>query len=325
MLEQPGLGESFGKGGLPRPFEKRRKDEGSASPTKPNKNLDRILQNNIIRNAVSHCGTVELNMTEAKPNNLVQTIERASSILDILAQSPHGISIRELSDKIRLPKGTTHRLLSSLSYFGYVRQDPKTRNYLLGLKLVELGQLILSQLDLRKEAEPFLRDLAERTKETVHLVFLDRNEIVYIDKVETDQNPSGLKMASRVGLRNPAHSSAVGKVLLAHFSEEELKNFIKEKGLLKRTENTIVDPTQLREHLKSVRAQGYAIDDEENEKGIRCVAAPIYNEVGKTVAAMSISGPAFRITKKLIQESLKKEVMGTALKISQRLGFRAGR
>ena len=260
-----------------------------------------------------------------KPNNLVQTIERASSILDILGQSPQGISIRELSDKIKLPKGTTHRLLSSLSYFGYVRQDLKTRNYLLGLKLVELGQLILSQLDLRKEAEPFLRDLAERTKETVHLVFLDRNEIVYIDKVETDQNSSGLKMASRVGLRNPAHSSAVGKVLLAHFSEEELKNFIKEKGLLKRTENTIADPTQLREHLKSVRVQGYAIDDEENEKGIRCVAAPVYNEVGKPVAATSISGPAFRITKKLIQESLRKEVTETALNISQRLGFRGGR
>jgi DNA-binding IclR family transcriptional regulator len=163
----------------------------------------------------------------SKPNNLVQTIERASSILDILGQSPQGISIRELSTKIKLPKGTTHRLLSSLSYFGYVRQDLKTRNYLLGLKLVELGQLLLGQLDLRKEAEPFLRDLAERTKETVHLVFLDRNEIVYIDKVETEQNSSGLKMASRVGLRNPAHSSAVGKVLLAHFSEEELKNFFK--------------------------------------------------------------------------------------------------
>jgi DNA-binding IclR family transcriptional regulator len=261
----------------------------------------------------------------SKPNNLVQTIERASSILDILGQSPQGISIRELSTKIKLPKGTTHRLLSSLSYFGYVRQEPKTRNYLLGLKLVELGQLLLGQLDLRKEAEPFLRDLAERTKETVHLVFLDRNEIVYIDKVETEQNSSGLKMASRVGLRNPAHSSAVGKVLLAHFPEEELKNFIKEKGLAKRTENTIIDPTQLKDHLKSVRAQGYAIDDEENEKGIRCVAAPIYNEVGKTVAAISISGPAFRITKKVIQESLKKEVIETALKVSQRLGFREKR
>jgi len=262
---------------------------------------------------------------DSKPNNLVQTIERASSILDILGQSPNGISIRELSSKIKLPKGTIHRLLSSLSYFGYVRQDPKTRNYLLGFKLVELGNLLLNQLDLRKEAEPFLKDLAERTKETVHMVLLDRNEVVYIDKVETDQHTSGLRMASRVGLRNPAHSSAVGKVLLAHFSEEELNNFTKEKGLLKRTENTITDPGRLREHLSIVRAQGYAIDDEENEKGIRCVAAPIYNEVGKPVAAMSISGPAFRITKKVIQESLKKEAMETALKVSQRLGFRRGK
>ena len=257
-----------------------------------------------------------------KPYNLVQTIERASSILDILGQSPQGISIRELSTKIKLPKGTTHRLLSSLSYFGYVRQDSKTRNYLLGFKLVELGNLLLNQLDLRKEAEPFLKDLAERTKETVHMVVLDRNEVVYIDKVETDQHTSGLKMASRIGLRNPAHSSAVGKVLLAHFSDEELKNFIEEKGLAKRAENTITDSAQLRDHLKNVRVQGYAIDDEENEKGIRCVAAPIYNEGGKPVAAISISGPAFRITKRMIQESIKNEVMETALKISQRLGFR---
>ena len=258
---------------------------------------------------------------DSRPNNLVQTIERASSILDILGQSPQGISIRELSTKIKLPKGTTHRLLSSLSYFGYVRQDLKTRNYFLGFKLVELGNQLLSQLDLRKEAEPFLKDLAERTKETVHMVVMDRDEVVYIDKVETDQNPSGLRMASRVGLRNPAHSSAVGKVLLSHLPEEELNGLIKEKGLPKRTENTITDPIQLKEHLKAVRTQGYAVDGEENEKGIRCVAAPLYNEIGKVVAAISISAPAFRVTKKVIQESLKNEVMETAFKISQRMGF----
>jgi DNA-binding IclR family transcriptional regulator len=258
---------------------------------------------------------------DSKPNNLVQTIERASSILDILGESPQGITIRELSVKIKLPKGTTHRLLSSLCYFGYVRQDPKTRNYFLGLKFVELGNLLLSQLDLRKEAEPFLRDLAERVKETVHLVILDRNEIVYIDKVELEQNPSGLRMASRVGLRNPAHSCAVGKVLLSHLSEEEVSRVIKQKGLPKRTENTITDRIQLMEHLKVVRAQGYSIDDEENEKGVRCVAAPIFNETGKAVAAISISTPAFLVTKKVMQDVLKKEVMETALKISQRLGF----
>jgi len=256
-----------------------------------------------------------------KPNNLVQTIERTSLILDILGQSPQGISIRDLSEKIDLPKGTAHRLISSLAYFGYARQDAKTRNYFLGFKLVELGNLLLSQLDLRKEAEPFLRDLAERTKETVHMVFLDRGEIVYIDKVELDHNPSGLRMASRVGLRNPAHSSAVGKVLLSHLPDEELNLLIKEKGLPKRTENTITDSVQLKEHLKLVRTQGCAVDDEENERGIRCIAAPILNETGKAVAAISISGPAFRVTKKVVQETLKKEVMETAFKISERLGF----
>jgi len=258
----------------------------------------------------------------SKPNNLVQTIERVSSLLDMVGQNPQGFSIRDLSAKLGLPKATIHRLLSSLAYFAYVRQDPKTRNYFLGLKLVELGNLLLSQLDLRKEAEPFLRDLAEGTKETVHMVFLDRNEIVYIDKVETDHSPGGLRMASRVGLRNPAHSCAVGKVLLSHLSEDELNHIIEEKGLPKRTENTITDPIRLKEQLKSVRVQGYAIDDEENERGIRCVAAPIYNEVGRPVAAVSISGPAFRVTKRVIQERLKREVMETALKISQRLGFR---
>lgn len=260
-----------------------------------------------------------------KPNNLVQTIERTSLILDILGQSSQGISIRDLSEKIKLPKGTTHRLISSLSYFGYARQDSKTRNYFLGFKLVELGNLLLSQLDLRKEAEPFLRDLAERTKETVHMVFLDRGEIVYIDKVELDHNPSGLRMASRVGLRNPAHSSAVGKVLLSHLPDEELNLLIKEKGLPKRTENTITDSIQLKEHLKLVRTQGCAVDDEENERGIRCIAAPILNETGKAVAAISISGPAFRVTKKVVQETLKKEVMETAYQISQRLGYRERR
>ena len=259
-----------------------------------------------------------------RPHNLVQTIERVSAILETLGQSPKGTSIRDLSAKLHLPKGTTHRLLASLQYFGYVRQDSVTKNYLLGFKLVELGQLLLSQIDLRKEAEPFLRDLAERTRETVHLVFLDRHEIVYIDKVESDHDGSGLRMASRVGLRNPAHSCAVGKVLLAHLPEEEVELLFREKGLSKRTANTITRLGELKEHLRQVRLQGYAVDDEENEKGIRCVAATIYNEGGKVLAAVSVSGPAFRVTKRLIQGSLKREVMETAQRISEKLGFREG-
>jgi len=263
-----------------------------------------------------------VSLQKSKPTNLVQAIERASSILDVLGKNPHGISVRELSAQVGLPKGTTHRLLSSLTYFGYAQQDAKTRHYSLGFKLVELGNRLLNQLDLRTEAKPFLTDLSKRTQETVHLVILDKNEVLYIDKVESNDNPSGLRMASRVGSRTPAHSCAVGKALLAHFSEEELDKFIKDTGLPKMTENTITDPILLKEHLRLVRSQGYVVDDEENEKGIRCVAAPIRNEVGMVIAATSISGPAIRITKKKIQESLKDEIIETTSKISWKLGFR---
>jgi IclR family transcriptional regulator, KDG regulon repressor len=263
-----------------------------------------------------------ISLQKPKPANLVQAIERASSILDALGQNPQGISVRELSAQVSLPKGTTHRLLSSLAYFGYVRQNARNRNYSLGFKLVELGNRLLNQLDFRAEAKPLLADLAKRIQETVHLVVLDNNEVLYIDKVESNENTSSLRMASRVGSRTPAHSCAVGKVLLAHFSEEALGKFIKNTKLPKMTENTINDPVRLKEHLKLVRSQGYVVDDEENEKGIRCVAAPIRNEVGKVIAATSISGPAVRITRKKIQESLKDEIIETTSKISWKLGFR---
>jgi len=260
-------------------------------------------------------------LEKLKPTNLVQSIERASSILDVLGKNPQGISVKEVSAQVSLPKGTTHRLLSSLAYFGYVQHNAKTRHYSLGFKLVELGNLLLSQLDLRTEAKPFLTDLSKMTQETVHLVVLDKNEVLYIDKVESNDNTSSLRMASRVGSRTPAHSCAVGKVLIAHLSEGELEEFIKGTGLPKMTENTITDPIQLKENLKLVRSQGYVVDDEENEKGIRCVAAPIRNEIGIVVAATSISGPAIRITRKRIKETLKNEIKDTSLKISRKLGF----
>ncbi len=260
---------------------------------------------------------------KSKPSNLVQTIERASKILDLVAHSSQGISIGNLSDALKLPKGTVHRLLLSLAYCGYIKQDTKTKKYLLGLKLLELGNLIINQLDLRKLAEPLLKDLVESTRETVHMVIIDNNEIVYIDKIETEQNTGGLKMSSMVGSRNPVHSCAVGKVLLSYFSDEEIDNLIQEKGLIRKTSHTIIDPLQLKEQLAIIRNQGYAIDDEENEVGIRCVGAPIFNDKGKAVSAISLSGPAFRVTKRLIQDTLKKEVMETALEISKRLGFKA--
>ena len=264
---------------------------------------------------------MERKIAPSRPNNLVQTIERVSRILEMVGQSPQGMSIRDLSSGLSLPKGTIHRLLSSLSYFGYIRQDTETKSYFLGLKLMELNALLDSQLDLRKVAEPILRDLAEKTKQTAHMVILDRNEVVYIEKIETQQPAGGLKMASRLGSRNPAHSSAVGKALLAYVSEEVLADFLRAKGLPRRTANTITDPGSFRDHLKLVRDQGYAIDDEENEQGIRCLGAPIFDGKGRALAAISVSGPVFQMTKKFVQDVVRKEVVAAASDISRRLGF----
>ncbi|HET6489629.1 MAG TPA: IclR family transcriptional regulator [Syntrophales bacterium] len=261
-------------------------------------------------------------LSNPKPGNLIQTIERVSLILDMVGQNPQGTTIKDLSGGLGLPKGTIHRILSSLCYFGYVRQDPETKNYSLGLKLMELGALLGSQLDLRKVAEPVLRDLVEKTGEAAHMVILDRNEIVYIDKIEARQTTGGLVMSSRVGARNPAHSCAVGKVLLSHLSDKALDSLIREKGLSPRTANTITDPRLLKSHLEAVRRQGYAIDEEENERGIRCLAAPIFDGRGRPVAAISVSGPAVRVTRKVIQDVFRKEVMQAASEISRRLGFK---
>jgi IclR family transcriptional regulator, KDG regulon repressor len=256
-----------------------------------------------------------------KPPNLVQSIERVASILELVGQNSQGMGIRDLSSILKLPKGTVHRLLSSLAYMGYIRQDPDSKNYFLGLKLLELGNMVTNQLDLIRIAKPVLRRLAEDSGETVHMAILEQNEIVYIDKIESQMNVGGLKMSSRVGSRTPANSCAVGKVLLAYSSTDNINRLIQQKGLSRRTQNSITDPALFREHLTLVRKQEYAIDDEENEPGIRCVAAPIFGDKGSAVSAISVSGPAFRVTMELIRETLRKEVMGAASEISQLLGY----
>lgn len=257
----------------------------------------------------------------SRPKNLVQTIERMSSIFDALGQNSQGMSVKNLSEKVNLPMGTTHRLLTSLAYFGFVTQDLVSKQYHLGFKLVELGNALLNQLDLRTVARLHLINLAQMANETVHLVILDQEKVLYLDKVESEESPSGLRMASKVGMRISAHSCAVGKVLLAALSKKELKKFTKVRDLPKRTKKTITDADQFMAHLELVRTQGYAIDDEENEPGIRCVAAPICNELGHVIAAISISGPTIRITRKKVLNTFKDQVMDAALEISRQLGF----
>ena len=256
-----------------------------------------------------------------KPKNMVQSIERGSMILDVLSEFPQGLSIGDLSIKVDLPKGTIHRLLSTLAFLDFIRQDAETKKYNLGFKLVELGNRVLSHIDFRTEARPYLLDLAEKTKETAHLVILHQNQVLYIDKMEANTNPSGLRMVSTLGSRIPAHCCAVGKVLLAALPEEKLEMIVTSEGLPKRTENTITDLRKLKEHLQLVRENNYALDMEENEIGICCVAAPIRDQRGEVIAAISISVPISRINARMLKRELKNQVSETASRISKKIGY----
>jgi DNA-binding IclR family transcriptional regulator len=256
-----------------------------------------------------------------RPKNVVQSLERAGLILEVLSQYSQGLSLRDLSQKVNLTKGTTHRLLSSLAYLDFIRQNPMNKHYLLSFKLVELGNRLLNQIDYRIEARPFLVELAERTRETAHMVILDQFEVLYIDKVEAIGNTTGLRMASMLGSRIPAHCSAVGKALLAFLPEEKLEELAGTNGLPKKTENTITKLEKLKEHLKLVRKRGYALDNEENEIGIRCIGAPIHDQRGEVIAAISISVPTSRMKSRTMKTMLKGQVLDTAWKISSKLGY----
>jgi IclR family acetate operon transcriptional repressor len=249
----------------------------------------------------------------------VQTIERVDQLLGILGRATQALSLGELAEAVGLPKGTTHRLLSSLVYFNYVQQEPVSRGYRLGFKLVTLGNYLLDQIDLRKVAQPHLLELAQRTEETANLAVLDRDEALYIDKIQLSS--SGLHMTSRIGYRAPLHCSAMGKVLLAHQPDAEIDRIIARRGLPRRTAKTITDGAALKTHLHTVRAEGYAMDDEEHSNGVRCVAAPIRDTRGEIVAAISVSAPAVRVTRAVARQSMRPLVMTTADRIASQLGY----
>lgn len=254
-------------------------------------------------------------MTLQKPEQLVQSIDRAFDILEVLVENSEGLGVTEISNELNIHKSTVYRLLSTLQYRGYVKQNNEGK-YKIGLKLFEVGSLVINNIDLRKEVDPYLREIMKISQETVHLGVLDDNDVVYIDKVESHNT---IRMYSRIGRRNHASSTSLGKVLLAYSDDEVVEEVIEEDGLKKLTENTITDKDEFYSHLSKIREQGYAIDDEEQEYGIRCIAGPIFNHKGDIIAAFSISGPVMRMTLEKV-DSLKEVVKEYSEKISQALG-----
>lgn len=249
----------------------------------------------------------------------VKSVDRALQILEILTNYPSGIGVTELSHKLEVAKSTTHRLLTTLQYRNYVTKDPITENYKLGTQILYLSNFILEHSSIRDISRKYLKEIADITNETVHLCIHDNGEVVYIDKVEGNQT---IRMHSRIGKRGLMHSTGVGKAMLAYMEETEIRDILNEKGMESFTPNTITNEDDLFVELSKVREKGYAIDNIENELGIRCVAAPIFDFNMTPVAALSISGPENRITHDRIESELKEIVKNTAKEISIELGAR---
>ncbi len=247
----------------------------------------------------------------------VQSIARALRLLDTLADSRGEIGIVGLSQRVALHTSTVHRLLATLAAQGYVRQNPDTGRYTLGPKAIRLAEAYLGQLDLRRAAHPFLDRLTHETGETANLVIRDGRAALYLDKVES---PQSLRIFSHIGRRAPLHCTAVGKVLLANAPPAQLDGLLGEGPLERLTKRTITSVGQLRRELAAVRAQGYALDREECEEGGRCIAVPVRDATGQTVAALGISSPSVRMSARRMQE-LVPAVVRSGRELSERLGF----
>ncbi len=214
------------------------------------------------------------------------------AILDLLAdQGDLGLS--EIARQLNQPKGTVHRFLVSLLNYGYVRQAEHTRRYALGYRFVAMANSLISRMEIVKLAEPYLVRLLTLVGETVNLAVLDGLECLYLRTLEA---PQSIRMVAQSGSRDPLHCTALGKAILAYMPERFVQQVIAVQGLRRRTPGTLVTPEALRQDLERTRERGYAVDDVENEENVRCIGAPILGHADQVLGAISVSGPAFRLT-----------------------------
>ena len=214
-------------------------------------------------------------------------VERALNILEAAAQRRDGLTNAEISRKLGIPKSSASYILRTLEKRSYLRREAETGRYRLGLKILSLGGDAQANLDIADVALPFMRILGEKIRMTVHLAVLDQGEAVYIEKVEA---PGFFKVNTWVGRRMFLHSTSVGKCLLAWLPKHDIENIVKQQGLKKRTPKTITSITRLIAELEHVKQSGYAVDDEENSLGARCLGAPIFDTIGNVTAALGASG-----------------------------------
>ncbi|HHX60456.1 MAG TPA: IclR family transcriptional regulator [Epulopiscium sp.] len=231
----------------------------------------------------------------------VQSVNRTLVILETLSMNPKGLGVGEISERTELHKSTAHRLLATLVDKGYVKQN-QYNNYQLTLKLFELGSKLVEELDMLEVARPYLSQIMEEINEVVHLVVLEDNAIVYVDKVEPNKT---IRMHSRIGIRRPLYCTAVGKAILSTMEDEEVEEIWAKSKIKELTEYTITDLDKMKKELEGIRKKGYSTDEQENELGVRCIAIPLLDYTKKAWGAISISGPVERMTDETFEQIIK--------------------
>ena len=237
--------------------------------------------------------------------------------MEFLSAVPNGLTLSDLAAQSGLHVSTVHRLLASLTQRGYVRKDSSTGKYRLTLRLFEISQRVSAVLGLLPVSEHYLEELANLSGEAVHLVERSGSEVVYLYKFEPYSNP--VNISSSVGRHNPMYCTGVGKSILAYLPEEDVQAVWDATDIQKFTDETLTTLPQLRADLQQIRMRGYAIDDEEHDLGVRCIAAPIFNWKDEPVAAISISAPASRLTDAAMKKYAPR-LMKAAEEISGLLG-----
>lgn len=247
----------------------------------------------------------------------VQSIDRALGLLELLSLHEEGVGLLELSERSALSKSTVHRLLSTLLHNGYVKQHEETGKYHLTMKMFILGSRPIEKLDVLKVARPHLEKLRDLSGEVIHLVILDGHEILYVDKVESENT---IRMYSNIGKKGTLYSTSVGKAILSHMEDAQIRSLWNQMDVVRMTDYTITEFSAFMEEIRDIREKGYAMDREENELGVKCMGTAVLDYTDRPVAAFSISGPVQRMTDEKVME-LAQYILDTRKAISAELGY----
>jgi DNA-binding IclR family transcriptional regulator len=255
---------------------------------------------------------------KAKRTKSNQSVEKVLQIIEVMAQNKGPMRLQDIANQIGQPASSVIRFLNTLMKYGYVDQDPDTSKYSLSMKFCKIGDMVSSQFSVRDLVRPYLFELSEKCGESVCLAVEQNMEAVYLDVA--DGPNTIIKVMQRIGHRAPLHCTGVGKLLLLNYSITEIDRLIQEKGLVKLTENTIVEKSELLAELNKIRQSGYAVDNEECEIGARCIAAPLLDYSGKVIASFSITGPVSRMTDEKMS-IIKPLIINTTRNLTKKLGW----